>query len=68
VREVRGAHIEMSSTPGEDYPAGTVDQPDEAPLALRPGVLDRVLSALDELRGEPGERIVRKRFILVLDR
>jgi hydroxyacylglutathione hydrolase len=68
VREVRGAHVEMSSTPGEDYPAGTIDQPDEAPLALRPGVLDRVLSALDELRGEPGERIVRKRFILVLDR
>ncbi|WP_285115853.1 MBL fold metallo-hydrolase [Leifsonia sp. fls2-241-R2A-40a] len=68
VRELRGAHIEMSSAPGVHYPPGTVDQPDEAPLPLRPGILDRVLSALDDLRGEPGERVVRRRFIVVLDR
>ena len=67
VRELRGAHIEMSTDPGVDYPAGTVDQPDEAELALRPRILDRVLSALDELRGTPGERVVRRRFIVVLE-
>lgn len=67
VRELRGAHIELSTT-GYDYPAGTVDQPDEAPLPLKPGILDRVRSALDDLRGEPGERVERKRFVVVLDR
>ncbi|MET3564826.1 glyoxylase-like metal-dependent hydrolase (beta-lactamase superfamily II) [Leifsonia sp. 563] len=68
VRELRGAHIEMSTEPGVDYPAGTVDQPDEAPLPLRPRILDRVLAALGELRGTPGERVVTKRFIVVVDR
>jgi glyoxylase-like metal-dependent hydrolase (beta-lactamase superfamily II) len=68
VRELRGAHIEMSTAPGVDYPAGTVDQPDEAELALRPRILDRVLSAVDELTGTPGERVVRRRFIVVIDR
>jgi glyoxylase-like metal-dependent hydrolase (beta-lactamase superfamily II) len=68
VRELRGAHVEMSTTPGVDYPAGTVDQPDEVPLPLRPRILDRVLSALDDLHGEPGERVVRKRFVVVFDR
>ena len=68
VLELRGAHIEMSTEPGVDYPAGTVDQPDEAELALRPRVLDRVLAALDELTGEAGQRIVRRRFIVVRDR
>jgi glyoxylase-like metal-dependent hydrolase (beta-lactamase superfamily II) len=68
VRELRGAHIEMSNDPGVAYPAGTADQPDEAPLPLRPRILDRVLAALDELDGTPGQRVVRRRFIVVLDR
>jgi len=67
VRELRGAHVEMSDTPGVIYPPGTVDQPDELPLPLPPRVLDRVLSALDEFRGEPGERVVRKRFVVAAD-
>lgn len=68
VHELRGAHVEMSTDPGVDYPAGTVDQPDEAPLPLRPRILDRVLAAVDELRGTPGERVVRRRFVVVVDR
>ncbi|MGO4534515.1 MBL fold metallo-hydrolase [Leifsonia sp. 2MCAF36] len=68
VNELRGAHIEMSTNPGVAYPAGTLHQPDEAPLPLRPRILDRVLAALDELTGAPGERVVRRRFIVVLDR
>jgi hydroxyacylglutathione hydrolase len=65
VRELRGAHVEMSATPRVVYPPGTLDQPDELPLALPPGILDRVRSALDDLHGEPGERVVRKRFVVV---
>ena len=61
VRTLLGAHVEMSATPGVDYPAGTLDQPDEAPLALPPSTLDDVLLALDE----PGDRVVRDRFVLV---
>ncbi|WP_348788580.1 MBL fold metallo-hydrolase [Leifsonia sp. NPDC080035] len=67
VRELRGAHVEMSSTPGVVYPPGTLDQPDELPLPLPPRILDRVLDALGELTGEPGERIARKRFVVVAD-
>ncbi|QNE37187.1 MBL fold metallo-hydrolase [Leifsonia shinshuensis] len=65
VRELRGAHVEMSDTPGVIYPPGTLDQPDELPLALPPRILDRVLSALDEAGDEPGARVVRRRFVLV---
>lgn len=67
VRELRGAHVEMSATSGVIYPPGTLDQPDELPLPLSPHTLDRVLDALDELTGTPGERIVRKRFIVAVD-
>jgi glyoxylase-like metal-dependent hydrolase (beta-lactamase superfamily II) len=67
LRELRGAHVEMSATPGVVYPPGALDQPDELPLALPPRVLDHVLSALGELRGEPAERVVRKRFVVVAE-
>ncbi|CAM5365993.1 MBL fold metallo-hydrolase [Leifsonia shinshuensis] len=63
--ELRGAHVEMSATPGVVYPPGTLDQPDELPLPLSPRVLDRVLSALDASEDAPGEPVVRKRFVLV---
>jgi glyoxylase-like metal-dependent hydrolase (beta-lactamase superfamily II) len=61
VRSILGAHIEMSKKKGVEYPSGTVHQPHEAPLALPPSILDEVRSALDE----PGERVVRDRFIVV---
>lgn len=73
VREVRGAHVEMSADPGHVYPPGTVDQPDELPLPLPPDILDQVLDALGELSGEPGvrvervERVVRERFVIVAE-
>lgn len=63
-KHILGAHVEMTTTPGVDYPSGTVDQPDEAPLALPPGILDEVRDAL----GEPGPRVVRDRFIVVFER
>ncbi|MBN9629259.1 MAG: MBL fold metallo-hydrolase [Actinobacteria bacterium] len=67
LRELRGAHVEMSATPGVVYPPGTLDQPDELPLALPPRILDRVRSALDDLHDGPGERVVRKRFVIVAE-
>jgi hypothetical protein len=34
VTRVLGCHIEMSRTPGHDYPVGSSYQPDEVPLRL----------------------------------
>lgn len=69
IKTALGAHVEMSTTPGVDYPPGTVDQPDEAPLALPPSILDEVRAALDVTgkHGAPKKRVVRDRFILVDD-
>lgn len=67
VRELRGAHVEMSATTREPYPPGTLDQPDEAALPLPPSILEQVLAALDALTGEPGERIARESFVVVAD-
>ncbi len=67
VRELRGAHVEMSAVPGVVYPPGTLDQPDELPLPLPPRILERILAALDELTGAPGETVVRKRFVVAVD-
>jgi hydroxyacylglutathione hydrolase len=62
MRRLFGAHIEMSST-GRVYPPGTTDQPDEAPLAQDPAVLDDVLAALRD----PAERVPGRGFVLVRD-
>lgn len=66
VEVLRGAHIEMSTTPGFDYPAGTVDQPDEAPLQLPPTILDEIRNALVDAPTGRG-RVVRDRFILAFE-
>ena len=60
---LRGCHVEMSTTPGVDYPVGTADQPDEVPLDLPPTVLDEVRQALDA-EIDPSGNVVRDRFIL----
>ena len=44
VRHVMGCHIEMTRTPGRDYPLGTTYQPDEPPLQMSP---DRLLAVRD---------------------
>ncbi len=61
VRSLLGAHIEMTSQPGVDYPSGTVDQPDEAPLALPPVILEEIRDALTT----DAPRVPRDRFIFV---
>ena len=37
ITRVLGCHIEMSRTPGHDYPAGSTYQPDEVSLRLPAG-------------------------------
>ncbi|MEV6598658.1 MBL fold metallo-hydrolase [Actinoplanes sp. NPDC051346] len=55
VSHVLGCHIEMTTTPGVDYPIRTTYQPDEPPLRLSPGRLRDIRAAIDEV----GERTGR---------
>ncbi|MEV4062143.1 MBL fold metallo-hydrolase [Nonomuraea dietziae] len=52
VTHVVGCHIEMTTTPGVDYPIRTTYQPDEPPLELTVGHLRQIRSAIEEI----GER------------
>jgi glyoxylase-like metal-dependent hydrolase (beta-lactamase superfamily II) len=54
VRHVMGAHIEMSRSPGRDYPVGTTYQPDEAPLQMTVDQLRGVRDAAMAVAGSPG--------------
>lgn len=48
VTYILGCHIEMTTTPGVDYPVRTTYQPDEPPLEMAPSVLREIRSALAE--------------------
>jgi hydroxyacylglutathione hydrolase len=63
VSHVLGCHIEMTTTPGEDYPIRTVYQPDEPPLELSVGHLRDLRGAIEELGDRPG-RYVYDDFII----
>lgn len=54
VTHVLGCHIEMTTTPGDDYPRGTTHQPDEPPLEMSVGHLRALRAALAEAGGRPG--------------
>jgi glyoxylase-like metal-dependent hydrolase (beta-lactamase superfamily II) len=54
VRHVMGCHIEMTSTPGHDYPLGTTYQPDEPPLQLSVEQLRAVRDAAHAVADTPG--------------
>jgi hydroxyacylglutathione hydrolase len=45
ITRVLGCHIEMSRTPGHDYPAGSTYQPDEVPLRLPAGRIAEIRDA-----------------------
>ena len=64
VAYVVGNHVEMSRTPGVDYPTGTTFQPDEHPLPLRVADLRRLDRAL-RAAGERPTRLVDQAFIVV---
>jgi hydroxyacylglutathione hydrolase len=45
ITRVLGCHVEMSRTPGRDYPAGSTYQPDEVPLRLPAGRIAEICAA-----------------------
>jgi glyoxylase-like metal-dependent hydrolase (beta-lactamase superfamily II) len=61
IRQILGAHIEMSSRPGQLYEYGTTYQPDEAPLPLTVDDLFALEAALDAA-GDTSQRIVLDTF------
>jgi glyoxylase-like metal-dependent hydrolase (beta-lactamase superfamily II) len=54
IGHVLGCHIEMTRTPGRDYPIGTTHQPDEPPLELTAAHLHALRAALDRTGDRPG--------------
>jgi hydroxyacylglutathione hydrolase len=54
VTYVMGCHIEMSTTPGRDYPIGAKHQPHEAPLQLTMAQLATVREATHAAAAKPG--------------
>jgi hydroxyacylglutathione hydrolase len=54
VSYVMGCHIEMTTTPGRDYPTRTRYQPDEPPLQMTPRQLRDVAVAAATVKDKPG--------------
>jgi len=54
VTHVMGCHIEMSRSPGRDYPIGTTYQPDEPPLPMTVAQLRAVRDAAISVADRPG--------------
>lgn len=54
VTHLLGCHIEMTSTPGIDYPIRTTYQPDEPPLQMTVAQLEGIRAAIDEVANRPG--------------
>jgi len=54
VRQVMGCHIEMSRSPGRDYPRGSTFQPDEPPLQMTVAQLLAVRAAAARVGDSPG--------------
>lgn len=63
VGRIMGCHIEMTRTPGEDYPIGTRYQPDEPPLQMTVRQLVAMRDAAVSINGRPG-RYVFDDFVL----
>lgn len=54
VTHVMGCHIEMSRTPGRDYPLGSLYQPDEPPLQMTVAQVAAVRDAARSVAAKPG--------------
>lgn len=63
ISTILGNHIEMTQTPGVDYPMGTIYQPNESPLPLSVLELKELSSALTKLGDTPTKEI-HDRFII----
>lgn len=68
IRAVLGAHIEMTRTPGRDYPHEAPIHADEHPLELAAGTITELQAGLRAPLGQsgrPGEPQVHDHFIIV---
>lgn len=57
VTHVMGCHIEMSRTPGRDYPIGSKYQPEEPPLQMTVAQLTAVRDAAQLVKDLPGAHV-----------
>ena len=57
VTHVMGCHIEMSRTPGRDYPIGSKYQPEEPPLQMTVAQLTAVRDAAQLVKDRPGAHV-----------
>jgi len=53
IRALLGAHIEMTTSPGQDYPMRAATHPSEHPLPLAPSVIGELRKAVDEAGPTP---------------
>ena len=53
IRALLGAHIEMTTTPGQDYPMQAATHPSEHVLPLSPAVIDELKKAVDQAGPTP---------------
>ena len=53
IRALLGAHIEMTTTPGQDYPMRAPTHPSEHPLPLSPAVISELQKAVDQAGPTP---------------
>ena len=58
-----GGHIEMTTTPGADYPVGWSYQPDETPLELTTGHLEQIQETLKAHDLQPGRYVLPQMII-----
>jgi glyoxylase-like metal-dependent hydrolase (beta-lactamase superfamily II) len=65
VSHVMGCHIEMTRTPGRDYPVGATYQPDEVALPMTVDQLAAVRDAAASIPARPGRHVFDD-FIIVL--
>ena len=66
VTHVLGCHVEMSRSPGRDYPVGATYQPDEAALPMTVHQLTAVRDAARSVAGRRGAHAFGDFIILVL--
>jgi hydroxyacylglutathione hydrolase len=68
VRYLLGCHIEMTTTPGVDYPVGWSYQPDEPPLELTTDHLAQLQAELRTHDLQPGRYVLPQMIITPVDR
>lgn len=64
IRAVLGAHIEMTRTPGRDYPHEAATHPDEHPLELPASSIGELQAGLKTTPSVPDQAQVFQRFII----